>query len=244
MHRAVGADALVDGEAQPARHERLGRLQKRSYMCSPRSPRARPPGRRGSPASSSSADARALALEQRVEADRRAVQEVGRAVRAARSTARGDDPQDALVDRRRLRRRLADRTSPGLLVEEDQVGERAADVDADSRRHERQAPNACGYSRRAPRPRSRSRRATSAWTASAGRSRRRAVPRRRRRCEPRCDCPSARATPVTLAYSSARRRAWCTRAWLRRPLLAAGQRERRHLRALVDDRQLHVAQRR
>ena len=77
-------------------------------------------------------DAGTLSLEQRIEAHRRAVQEVRRPTHSPLLDGGRDDSPNRRVDRGRLGRALAHSDQAGVLVEEDQVGEGAADVDADS----------------------------------------------------------------------------------------------------------------
>jgi hypothetical protein len=77
------------------------------------------------------ADQRTAALEQRIQADRRAVQEVLRGGHIVRRQHGVEHAQHALVRRVGDGGHLADHDPPRLLVAQHEVGEGAADVDCD-----------------------------------------------------------------------------------------------------------------
>src|SRR4051812_11463175 len=77
------------------------------------------------------ADQRPAVLEQRVQADRRAVQEVPRGGDITIGQHRVEHAEHALVRSVGDRWHLADYDPPGLLVAEHEIGECPADVDCD-----------------------------------------------------------------------------------------------------------------
>ncbi len=121
---AVAVDPLAHLEAQPPRHERLRLAADEVVHVGPVSAAdlehvaeaARGDERRQG----------AVALGQRVDDDRRAVDEVPDALEG--DLAVGQAGEHALGQARRRRRRLRDAEVARLGVEEDEVGERTADV--------------------------------------------------------------------------------------------------------------------
>ncbi len=130
-HLARAVDALGHLEAQPARHERLRLVvaevvHVRPVAAADEEDVAEAAGRheRG---------ARALALGDRVDHDRAAVDEERRLGEV--HPRRLDRLEHALGDRARGGRDLRRDQPAGALVERDQVGERAADVRGDAQAH-------------------------------------------------------------------------------------------------------------
>ena len=147
---AVAVDALAHLEAQPSRHERLGLAADEVVHVGPVSAAdlehvaeaARRDERRQG----------AGALGERVDDDRRAVDEVPDALEG--DLAVGQAGEHALGQARRGRRRLGDAEVARLGVEEDEVGERAADVRRGDEAHRAGSPAPCPQ-RRPSRPRRR-----------------------------------------------------------------------------------------
>ena len=136
-HPALGVHALADLEAQVAGHEDGGPVLEQ--VVEARARRAAQLEHVAQAARRDERRARALALEQRVGDDRRRVGEerdVARGDTAARERG-GERVQHAAGEVARRRRHLDDARGAAGLVHQDDVGERAADVDADAPAHGR-----------------------------------------------------------------------------------------------------------
>jgi hypothetical protein len=120
--------ALADRNAKAARDERLGgRPQVVHELLAITAPDLQ---HVAEALGGEHADDGALALEQGVDADRRAVQEVGGCLQRLLRDGVGDDVGDAFIGGGGIRRALADEHVAGLVVVIDEVGERATDVDS------------------------------------------------------------------------------------------------------------------
>jgi hypothetical protein len=132
---SVGAQPLDDAEAQPARHQRFGRrlaqivavvLQTFAHLDDVAMARGR-----------QQAELRALALDQRVGRHRRAVDdalgigEQGREIAAERLRQQAQPVHDPFGRIGRGRGGLG-QDRPAALVDRDEIGEGAADIDADA----------------------------------------------------------------------------------------------------------------
>ncbi len=131
LDRAVGERALGHVEAQVARHERRGQVD--VEVVDLVAALARDLDRVAEPVGREQRRRRALALDDRVRDERRAVHDP-RDLRdrdAVRLERLREDRLDRARGLVRRRQRLADRDEP-VLADDAEIGERAADVDADA----------------------------------------------------------------------------------------------------------------
>ncbi len=130
----IGANPFGDGQPKPPGHERRARLPAQvvhpvALSTAKLQDVTKPPSRE-------QADLRSLSLEQRVQRHGRPVEKERLCFAGAGRRNGRNDSLDALVQRRRSRQRLGHTDVAGCLVVEDQVGERATDVDADADSHQ------------------------------------------------------------------------------------------------------------
>ena len=141
--RAVAVDALAHLEAMAPRHERRGLA--RDEVVHVGTVAAADLEHVAEPRRGHERRARARALGERVDHDRRAVHELLDLGRL--DLARGDHVEHALREVARRRRDLRDPHLAGLPVDDDEVGERAADVGRDAQASSRPQPGRLGLVR-------------------------------------------------------------------------------------------------
>ena len=133
VDRPIGQHPLVDGRAQAARDERRRRPPEQVVRVVPIA--APDLEHVAEAAGRDQTDAGAAPLEQRVQSDRRAVQEERGGTDAIGRERRLDGHDHAALRRVGRARLLADDDLSGLVVAPHEVGERAADIDSQERRH-------------------------------------------------------------------------------------------------------------
>ena len=139
VHLATGPDPLRDREPEPARDERRRGAPEQVVGLVPVAAAGLEDV--AEPLRAEEPDGCAGTREERVQAHRRAVQEVAGAVELATAERLLDRGDDTELRRSRRRRLLVDTYLAGLVVVVDEVRERAADVHADARRHD--PPRTC-----------------------------------------------------------------------------------------------------
>ena len=140
VHAAVGVHALRHRKAQAARHERR-RVASRTGRTGRRGRRAGSRARRGSRSWRAGRRRRRVRSSSAFRPTVVPCRKYSAAPDALLRDGGGDGVEDALLGRRRGRRLLADAHLAGLVVVEDQVGERPADVHADARGHCSDSPH-------------------------------------------------------------------------------------------------------